>query len=138
MSYPLNDDPVVIYYTLFGGFSQLVIDGGSKADGGKSLLGAVFHFDEIFGTKDFFELSATEVRDGKDFFGLEAGLLENIFDILWVVVVEAVFADFFVVGDFFVPRVDFGAAGEEASHFGEGFLVRDFDDGDATGLEDAV
>ena len=53
MSYPLNDDPVVIYYTLFGGFSQLVIDGGGEADGGKGLLGAVFHLDEILGAEEF-------------------------------------------------------------------------------------
>ena len=53
MSYPLNDDPVVIYYTLVGGFSQVVIDGGGEADASKGLLSAVFHLDEIFGAEEF-------------------------------------------------------------------------------------
>ena len=51
-----------------------------------------------------------------------------------MVVVEAVLTNFLVVGDFFVPRIDFGATGEVASHLGESLFVGDFDDGDAAGL----
>ena len=43
----------MVYYNLFGGFSQLIIDGRGEADGGEELLGAVFHFDEILGAEDF-------------------------------------------------------------------------------------
>ena len=130
----MNDGSTCIYYNLFGGFAQLVIDGRRKANGGEGLLGAVFHFDEIFGTEEFLEALTAEVGDRKNAFGLEAGFVEDFFDVFGMIIVETVFTDVFVVGDFLVERIDFGTTSDVAGHLGKSALVGDFDDGDATGL----
>ena len=137
MSYPLNDEPAVfciIYYILFGGFTQLVIDGRREADGGEKFLSTIFHFDEVFGTEDFFEALATEIRDGKNTFGIETGFSENVFDVFGMVIVKPVGGDFFVVGDFLVERINFGTASDIPSHLGQGAFVGYFDNGDAAWL----
>ena len=97
-------------------------------------MGVVFHFDESFGAEDFFETAAAEIGDGEDFLLFETDAGEHFFDVSRVVVVEAGFADFLVVGGLLAPWVDFGPTGDEAGHFGESALVGDFDNGDATGL----
>ena len=134
MSYPLNDGPNVVYYTLFFRFSQLVIDRWGEPDGCQHLLGGVFHFDEVVGLEDFFQSAAAEVGNREDALSLEAGFGENIFYVFRMIVIETVFADFFVVGDFFVERINFAATGDVASHFGKSAFVGNFYDGNATGL----
>ena len=119
---------------LFDGFAQLIVDRGGKTDGGKGLLGAVFELDEALGADELLEGAATEIGDGENALGGEAGFFENLLDVFWMIIVEAIFADFFVVGYLLVPRVDFAAAGNIASHFGQSAFVGDFYDGDATRL----
>ena len=101
-------------------------------------MGAVFHFDEVFGAEDFLEGFAAEVGNGEDLFGLETGLREDVFNVFWVIVIKTVFANLFVVGDFFVPRVDLRTTGDETSHFRKSTFVGDFDNCDTTGFENAV
>ena len=128
----------MVYYTLFFGFAQLIVDRGGEADRGEEFLGAVFHLDEILGTEDFLETTTAEIGDGEDFLNFEAGFIKDSFDVFGMVVVETVGGDFLVVGDFLVERIDFGAAGDEACHLRQSALVGDFDDGDAARLQNAV
>ena len=124
----------MVYYTLFFGFAQLVVDGGSEADGSEEFLGAVFHLDEILGTEDFLETTTAEIGDGEDFLSFKTSFVEDCFDILRVVVVEAVSGDFFVVGDFLIERINFGATSDKTCHLRESALVGNFDDGDTARL----
>ena len=131
MSYPLNDCPTSIYYTLFFWFSQLVIDGRSEANRCERGLGGFFHFDEIVGFEDFFQSFATEVRNGKDAFAFEAGFIEDFFNIFWMVVIKTVGRNIGVVRNFFAEWIFFGTTSDEAGHFWKRTLVGNFNNGNA-------
>lgn len=119
-------------------FYKAVINRRSEADGGEEGLGGLFEASKGFGAEEFLEFGAAKIGDGEDFVDFEAGVFEDGFDVFRVVVVEAVAAEVFEVGGFEAEGVDVGPFGPVAEHFREGLFVGDFDDGDATGLKDAV
>ena len=120
-----------------GWFAEAVVNRGGEADGGERALGGFFEADEDLGADDALEARAAEVGNREDFFDLEAGLAEDVLDILGMVVEKTVGVEVLEAGGLEVERVDVGFFEPVAEHFGEGAFVGNLNHGDAAWAEDA-
>lgn len=120
-----------------GWLAEAVVNRGGEADGGERALGGFFEADEDLGADDALEARAAEVGNREDFFDLEAGLAEDVLDILGMVVEKTVGVEVFEAGGLEVERVDVGFFEPVAEHFGEGAFVGNLNHGDAAWAEDA-
>lgn len=120
-----------------GWFAEAVVNRGGEADGGERALGGFFEADEDLGADDALEARAAEIGNREGFFDLEAGLAEDVLDILGMVVEKTVGVEVFEAGGLEVERVDVGFFEPVAEHFGEGAFVGNLNHGDAAWAEDA-
>lgn len=101
-------------------------------------MGGFFQADEVFGAENALEFGAAEVGDREDFLNLEAGLAENHFHVLGMIIIEAVGIEILETGGFEREGINIGFLGPVTEHLGQSALVGDLNYRYATGAKDAI